>query len=149
MPLSAVRRRAFAVVAATALAACAAEPGPSEPLQRIEEQGPIVATVQAESATPGAVVAVRFMNTVASEFWFNPCERSVQRLEGESWSSPIQEMRLCNSMAYILQPNGERTEDVDVPAGLAPGTYRFVFTMRTPATPDIAHRPASTVFQVQ
>ncbi|WKW12750.1 hypothetical protein Strain138_002059 [Pseudogemmatithrix spongiicola] len=149
MPLSAVRRRAFAVFAAAALAACAAEPGPSEPLQRIEEQGPIVATVQAESAAPGAVVAVRFTNTVASEFWFNPCERSVQRLEGESWSTPIQEMRLCNSMAYILQPNGERTEDVDVPAGLAQGTYRFVFTMRAPQTPDVAHRPASTSFVVR
>lgn len=149
--MSRLPRRCVAGLAAlVVLGGCAAESAPSEPpLLSVVENGPVVPVVAASTALPGSVLQVTFTNTVDREFWFNPCERVVQRREGEGWVLLPEELRMCNSMAYILRPNAERHEGVDVPADLGPGEYRFVFTMRAPATPDVAHRPASTAFVVR
>ncbi len=111
--------------------------------------GPVTAVVAEAEAAPGANVSVTFANSGAAEYWFNPCEREVQRESGGEWVSLGQELRICNEMAYVLAANGERAEMVDVPAFIEPGRYRFVFTMRPSASGDVATRPASSAFEVK
>lgn len=146
--------RRFPVVAGLVcvalVSACSTEEIVTEPrLPGIVETGPVLPIVQSTTATPGAILDVVFRNTASDSFWFNPCERTVQRRDGDAWVTLPEEMRVCNSMAYGLAANGERTEGVDVPLDVGPGEYRFVFTMRAPQTPDVAHRPASTSFVVR
>jgi hypothetical protein len=130
-------------------AACSAErPVVEPPVTSLEEPGVVLADVQAETAAPGAAIEVVFRNTVDREFWFNPCERVVQRLDGDTWVSLPEELRMCNAMAYILLPNGARTETADVPLYAEAGTYRFVFVMRPPADTEVATRATSTPFRV-
>lgn len=117
-------------------------------LQDVVENGPVVPVVRSADAVPGQAVAVLFRNTVDQEFWFNPCERFTERLVDGAWIRLADELRLCNSMAYVLRASGEREEQVDVPNDLSPGTYRFVFVMRPPRSGDVSHRPASTTFRV-
>jgi hypothetical protein len=130
------------------LSACTKDPVLAPPLLDIVQDGSVQAVVDADAAVPGAFVGVMFVNHVDQEYWFNPCERFVERYEAGGWRR-FQEMRLCNSMAYILRPNASREESVDVPSDLAVGTYRFVFPMRPPATGEVSLYLASTTFEVR
>ncbi len=151
MSLRASKFARLAAVLLLGLSACSPDGTPSGLSRTLDivENGPIVPVVQSETVVPGANVAVVFRNTVGFEFWFNPCERFVERRVDGAWRRLPDELRLCNSMAYILLPNAEREELVDAPLDLTSGTYRFVFPMRRPAAPDIAHWAASTSFAVR
>lgn len=150
MPLSLRSHLVAGLVCVALVSACSTEEIVTEPRPPgIVETGPVLPIVQSTTATPGAILDVVFRNTSSDAFWFNPCERDVQRREGDAWVTLPDELRVCNSMAYVMEANAERTEGVDVPLDVGPGEYRFVFTMRAPQTPDVAHRPASTSFVVR
>jgi hypothetical protein len=139
-----------AVLLLLVIGACSRESSyTAPPLLDVVLDGPVRPIVQSATAVPGATVSVQFQNTVATEFWFNPCERFVELHLNNRWTRLPDELRVCNAMAYILQPNSQRVELVDVPGGLEPGTYRFVFVMRSSRSPDVAHYPASTTFEVR
>ncbi|MBX3132516.1 MAG: hypothetical protein KF689_03870 [Gemmatimonadaceae bacterium] len=136
----------FAVIAASCAESSDLIP---PPVLDVVEGGPVRAEVLEELALPGEAVDVRFVNSSGTEYWFNPCERTVERLVDGVWVSLGQEMRLCTAVAYLLMPNGRRTDPVDVPGDLGPGTYRFRFELRPPSTTDVRARPASSTFEVQ
>jgi hypothetical protein len=135
---------AFAVVAQ----ACSAPTAAPVPLLDSVGDGPVRAVVLADSAVPGGAVGVRFENGSGAEYWFNPCERTVEKRVGDAWVSLGDEMRVCAAVAYLLSPNGERIDQVDVPTGLQPGTYRFRFALRPPTGPGGTVRPASSPFDI-
>lgn len=146
---SALRHTSLALVLAVA-AACSSEQLPVESrLIALEEPWHVVAEVGVESAAPGALLPVLFRNTVDATYIFNPCARLLQRQDAGEWSAPIQEMRLCTDLAYVITPNGTRTESVDVPVDLAPGTYRFTFSMHAQGSPATEHQVVSNSFEVR
>jgi hypothetical protein len=119
------------------------------PLLDVVEDGPVVPVVQVETARPGQNLPVLFRNRVNQEFWFNPCERFIERNVGGTWVRRADELRVCNKMIYIILPSADREELVDVPLDVAPGTYRFVFVMMRPTgTGAVSHYPASNTFEV-
>jgi hypothetical protein len=59
------------------------------PLLNVVEDGPVVPVVQVETARPGQNLPVLFRNRVNQEFWFNPCERFIERNVGGTRHLPI------------------------------------------------------------
>ena len=81
-------------------------------------------TVSAGPHRPGTVVPLSVQNAGGHEYIWNPCIRSLERLEGTEWSS-IGEGRVCTLEGWMLSP-GKRTDaSTDLPAALTAGQYRF------------------------
>lgn len=151
MRLAAPRFATLATALFVGLAACAPDGAPSGLTRALDilENRPIVPVVQSAAVVPGDSVAVIFRSTVDFELWFNPCDRFVERREGDGWTRLPDELRLCNGVAYILRPNVDRQEYVDAPLDLTRGTFRFVFAVRRPNSADVIHWAASTSFVVR
>ena len=77
----------------------------------------------------GEQMTLTFENRSASSYGFNPCQRSVEREAGGSWSAVPEEGRMCTMEAWILDPHGTRSGPTELPASLAPGRYRVVVRM--------------------
>jgi hypothetical protein len=110
--------------------------------------GSVTATALAAEAPPAGIVQVRFESTGTERYWFNPCNRSVERLEGSRWVALPPELRICTAEIYLLDAGSARTESTDVPADASPGTYQFVFPMsadRVDATPVAVRSTPFTV----
>lgn len=110
----------------------------------------LVATVLADGpVAPASVVTVRFANSGDHQFYFNPCPRTFERQVGSVWESLGQEFRLCTEEVYLLAAGATDERTTDVPDGLAPGTYRFVFPMVQDGQPGTPVQLPSTPFVVQ
>jgi len=105
-------------------------------------EGAVTATVLSEAAVPGATIDVRFQNTGAVRAWFNPCNRTVERLNGSTWVGLPPELRMCTAQAYELDAGSPRVERTDVPADAPTGTLRFVFPM-------VAEQPGAGTAQIR
>lgn len=89
--------------------------------------GAVTVTSITSEARPGGVVQVRFQNSGPNHYWYNPCQRLVERQEGDTWVELPQELRICTMQAHDLTAGSTRLESTDVPADATTGTYRFVF----------------------
>src|SRR5262245_12010781 len=77
----------------------------------------------------GEQMTLTFENRSASSYTFNPCQRTVERESGGSWSAVAEEGRMCTMEAWVLDPHGTRSGPTELPASLAPGRYRVVGRM--------------------
>jgi Big-like domain-containing protein len=77
----------------------------------------------------GEQMTLTFENRSASTYTFNPCQRSVERESGGSWSAVVEDGRMCTMEAWVLDPHGARSGPTELPASLAPGRYRVVVRM--------------------
>lgn len=111
--------------------------------------GSVTATALTAEAPPAGIVQVRFESTGPERYWFNPCNRTVERLEGARWVALPPELRLCTAEAYLLDAHGARTEGTDVPADATPGTYQFVFSMLADRLDATSVAVRSTPFTVK
>jgi hypothetical protein len=91
----------------------------------------------------GEQLTLTFENKSASSYAFNPCNRSLEREEGGSWTVVPDEGRICTMEAWILDARGTRTGTTELPSPLAPGRYRVVVRM-TVESPGGAPAPAIT-----
>ena len=92
----------------------------------------------------GEQMTLTFENRSASSYTFNPCQRSVERETGGSWSAVPEEGRMCTMEAWILDPHGTRSGPTELPASLAPGRYRVVVRMSVEGPGGVAS-PVSAV----
>ena len=86
----------------------------------------------------GEQMTLTFENRSASTYAFNPCQRSVERESGGSWSAVPEEGRMCTMEAWILEPHGTRSGPTELPASLAPGRYRVVVRMSVERADGVA-----------
>lgn len=112
-----------------ALAACGDTVGLTGDDPGVLPGGAVTATAITAEARPAGVVEVRFENTGALGYSFNPCTRLVEREEGEGWVALPPELRLCAAVVVELDAGATILDGADVPADAAPGRYRFVFPM--------------------
>ena len=77
----------------------------------------------------GETIALTFENKSAASYAFNPCQRSVEREEGTSWTTVPEPNRMCTMEAWILDPKGTRTGNTELPTPLTAGRYRVVVRM--------------------
>jgi hypothetical protein len=86
----------------------------------------------------GEQITLTFENRSASSYAFNPCQRSIEREAGGSWSPVPEEGRMCTMEAWILEPHGTRSGPTELPASLAPGRYRVVVRMSVEGAGGVA-----------
>lgn len=144
------RLRTLVTVSSLALgvAACGAEVPTRSVEAPLLQDSSVVVTVLDVPARPGRAVRVRFENRTDLRVFFHPCDRRVERQDGDGWQPHPPELRLCTAMVFPIAAGEQVVEPVDVPADVAPGTYRFVF----PASQDGRYGQISLVsrpFEVQ
>ena len=86
----------------------------------------------------GERMTLTFENRSASSYAFNPCQRSVEREAGGSWTAVPEAGRMCTMEAWILEPHGTRSGPTELPASLAPGRYRVVVRMSVERADGVA-----------
>ena len=90
----------------------------------------------------GEKVTLTFENRSTASYAFNPCTRSLEREDGETWKPLPDEGRMCTMEAWILAPRGTRTGATELPATIAAGRYRVVVRMTVEGT---GSTPASAI----
>jgi len=106
-----------AVIMILLLAACAgaAEVGPDQQVSL---------EVQPAAVSPGAAVTLTLGNRTPWPVGYNLCTSTLERESGGSWQ-PVPEDRMCTMELRMLDP-GERSElQLELPAALEPGNYRY------------------------
>jgi len=86
----------------------------------------------------GERMTLTFENRSANSYAFNPCQRSIEREAGGSWSAVPEEGRMCTMEAWILEPHATRSGPTELPASLAPGRYRVVVRMSVEGAAEAA-----------
>lgn len=85
----------------------------------------VTMTVTPERAEPGDSVTLVLRNDSQDELGYNLCTSGLlRRTDGDAWE-PVPSDRACTRELRMLSPRQRATYDLDLPAGLAPGTYRF------------------------
>ena len=110
---------------------------------------PVALTLDRDSYAPGDPVTLTLTNSGSGQYYFNPCQRSIERESNGTWAL-VDEQRMCTMEAWILEPNGTRTAPTELPASVAPGRYRIVvaLTREGEAAPAEAVRAVSAPFTV-
>lgn len=148
----------FALASAIASLACQPMPPQSDTGTPSPQQTPstdVVITLDRTTYSPGSQVQLRITNHTNETLGFNPCTRSVERLQGETWSLIVESGRVCTMQLYLLSPHATRTEMTDLPSTLERGTYRLALSFTregpnvTPQTPASRIRAVSSTFEVQ
>lgn len=85
--------------------------------------------VTADTLAAGATAEVRLANHADRPIGYNLCSgMGLERREADGWTPiPRDTERVCTMQLDVLEPDATRVHAVDLPTGLAPGTYRFVF----------------------
>lgn len=78
---------------------------------------------------PGAAVGVRLINGGPTEYGYNLCGRSVERLSGDAWVELPPDLRICTAHLDHLEAGETDQGFADVRADAGPATYRFVFRL--------------------
>jgi hypothetical protein len=102
------------------------------------------------SYSPGSQVQLRATNHTNDQLAYNPCTRSIERRQNDTWSLIVEADRVCTMQAYLLNAHQTRTDPTDLPSTLDRGTYRMAlgFSRQVPgATGTI--RAVSLPFQVE
>ena len=148
----------FALALAITSLACQPMPQQSDTGTPSPQQTPasdVTIALDRTTYSPGGQVELRVTNHTNETLGFNPCTRSIEQRQGESWSLIVEPGRVCTMQLYIIQPHATRNEITDLPTSLERGTYRIAlgFTREgpsvTPPTPAPAIRAVSAPFQVE
>lgn len=83
------------------------------------------AVLSGAPVAPGGVLSLEYTNTTGLTYGVNPCRREVQALREGAWVALAPELRLCTDDMQLLEANVATTFEIDVPLGIADGTYRF------------------------
>ncbi len=103
----------------------------------------------------GDQVWLRVTNHTADQLGFNPCARSIERRNNDSWALIVEPARVCTMQLFLLNAHASRTDATDLPTSLDRGMYRIAlgFTRETPGvtpqTPSSTIRAVSAPFQVE
>lgn len=85
----------------------------------------VALTVTPESAEPGDTVTLVLRNDSQDELGYNLCTSELSRQTGDDAWDPVPSDRACTMELRSLSPRQRATFRIDLPADLAPGTYRF------------------------
>ena len=156
-----MRGKAIALV--LTLAACsqppandqsgAPAPTPSSPTPDSTTSVPASTTItlrtDKSSYRAGDNVTLTIVNGTGRTFTFNPCTRTLEREVNGAWST-LSEERICNMMAFLLDPRATRTEQTDLAPETPAGRYRIVlaFTDDDPNAPVKAERAVSAPISI-
>lgn len=141
------------ILFATLAAALACAPAPSPDAGGADSIGtaPVALALDRGSYAPGEAVTLALTNSGAGQYYFNPCPRTVERESGGSWTPVDEGQRMCTMEAWILDANGTRTAQTELPASLTAGRYRIAIslTREGEAPPPNAVRAVSAPFEVR
>ncbi|MDQ3949904.1 MAG: hypothetical protein M3282_06135 [Gemmatimonadota bacterium] len=141
--------RAFALVAMVAIA-CQPMPPRSEEPGAPPASG-VMITLDRTRYAPGSRVEMRVTNHTSETRGFNPCTRSVERRQGDSWVMVPEPGRVCTMEIWLVNPHGSRAGTTELPAWLPRGTYRLalILTREGGGPPAPTVRALSEPFQVE
>ena len=118
----------------------------STPVQASNEA---TVTLDRASYTAGATVTMTVKSASRDTLGYNQCSsRSVERQQGSAWVAVAEPDRMCTMELRLLLPNETQTAKTDLPATLAPGTYRLVLTLGRQTTAGGSVRAVSSTFRV-
>jgi hypothetical protein len=86
------------------------------------------------AATPTAArdsIVLTLTNGSALDVGYNLCTTAIERLTGDTWQS-LPTDRVCTMELRTLQPGGQDRFTTTLPAGAAPGDYRFATGVNIP-----------------
>jgi len=148
--LTALRFAALATLAFALLSGCAAERPVIVPAEGALVVEGVSATVVGDGPfSAGAIADVRFANAGTEGWWHNPCQRTVERRDGDAWVSLGEELRVCIAVVHPLEGGAEDMHGVDIPADAQPDTYRFRFHFMSQRTDGPAVVVPSSSFEVR
>ena len=124
--------RASVLFLALLLSACTAAPGPgiAVPLVPADATPPVPSGAITLSATPhraaaGATMTLSLHNGSPSQAGYNLCTSRLETTAGVAVPSD----RVCTLELRLLDPGASATYAYELPARLAPGSYRFTTTV--------------------
>ena len=85
----------------------------------------VTLNVEPASAPAGAEVSLILRNGSASEVGYNLCASGMERREASGWA-PVQSDRVCTMELRTRPPGEEARYQLQLPATLATGEYRFL-----------------------
>lgn len=98
----------------------------------------------------GAQVTLTIRSHTSDTLGFNPCSRSLEREEGQTWVKYGEPMRMCTMELWLLQPNTTRSATTELPASISRGTYRMVLLFsRQKSEPSNPVRAVSAPFTLE
>jgi hypothetical protein len=139
-------------------AACQPMPPRADTVVPAPQQSPATGvTIDLDKTTysAGDQVWLRVTNHTTDQLGYNPCARSIERRNNDSWALIVEPARVCTMQLFLLNAHATRTDATDLPTSLERGTYRIAlgFTRETPGvtpqTPNSTIRAVSAPFQVQ
>lgn len=84
-------------------------------------------TADRASYTAGSTATIAIRNLGGTDVGYNPCPSILQREVLGTWLVTGPSNVLCPAAIYVLTPGATATEEVGLPADLAPGRYRVYF----------------------
>lgn len=79
------------------------------------------------SYTAGSTATITIRNLGDTDVGYNPCPRTLQRRALGGWVPVQVDPVLCPLAIYVLAPGATVTQEVALPASLAPARYRVYF----------------------
>ncbi len=83
--------------------------------------------IEPDRAAPGDSVLLMLTNGSPHAIGYNLCSSGLEAREGDGWN-PVPSSRVCTMELRTLEPDETTSYRFDLPAGLAPGEYRFTTT---------------------
>lgn len=84
--------------------------------------------IEPDAVAPGDTVLLTLTNGSPYAIGYNLCSSGVEVREGDGWSA-VTSSRVCTMELRTLEPDATASYHFDLPAGLAPGAYRFTTTV--------------------
>jgi hypothetical protein len=81
-------------------------------------------TVAPAAPVPGEAVTLTLSNQTAWPVGYNLCTSWLERDSAGTWE-PVPEDRVCTMELRMLDPGGESQDQVQLPATLSAGSYRY------------------------
>jgi hypothetical protein len=104
----------------------------SSSLQSDTEQQGVRLAVAPASVAAGGNVALTLTNGSAEAIGYNLCTSTLERREGGDWR-PVPSDRVCTMELRTLEPGRQDTFQLELPAGITAGEYRFRTGVELPA----------------
>ncbi len=86
-------------------------------------------SVDKSSYRAGDQVGMRITSTTNDQLGFNPCTRTMERMQGSIWVVQAEPNRMCTMELWLLEPRATRSANTNLPSTLGVGTYRLVLLL--------------------
>jgi hypothetical protein len=118
--------------AALSLAACATTPPAPQPESRPVTVSPTASGVRlAADRVDASTVRLLLDNGSSEPVGYNLCTAELQKQTGDVWAR-VETGEVCTMLLMTLTPGHDATFEKRLPAGLSPGSYRYVAGVEIP-----------------